>query len=251
MFALFLSALLSPSAHAAGYYFTDSGTRGMARAGAFIAGADDLSAQYYNPAALMHLDRPQVYVNYTMFHQGVSFTREDLDAAGNVSTTWPEVRNTAGPMQIPAIGVGHNFGMKNTYFAFGIWTPMAPSNSFPQLGGNHYTVKDSLTWQIWGGPSVAHRFGWLSVGLGVHWTLVRAEESLDLMVCQDESPFDGTIGSCPDDATAAENDLHAQLKVWDPARITGNLGLLAEPLPWLSIGASVLPPLKVKGKGSL
>lgn len=248
---LLLLAGLGPTAQAAGFYYSDSGTRAMARGGAFVAGADDLSAQYYNPAALMHLDRPQVYVNYTMFHQSVQFTREDLDETGAVTETWPTVKNGAAPMQIPAFGVGHHFGLPNTYFAFGMWTPMAPSLSFPSDGSTHYTLKDSLTWQIWGGPSVAQRIGWLSVGVGVHWTLIRAEQSLDLMVCQDEAPFDNVIGTCPEDASPEENDLHAQLKMYDPASLAGNFGVLAEPVPWLSIGASVLPPLDVKGKGSL
>lgn len=248
---LALALAISPAAQAAGYYFTDTGTRGMARAGAFIAGADDLSAQYYNPAALMNLDRPQVYVNYTMFHQGVEFTRVDLDDSGNITNTWDPIKNEAAPMQIPALGVGHNFGLPNTYFAFGMWTPMAPSMSFPEDGASSYTLIDSLTWQIWGGPSVAHRFGWLSIGLGVHWTLVRAEQSLDLMICQDENWFDGEIGSCPADSDPETNDLRAEMSMLDPARLTGNLGLLAAPTDWLKVGVSVLPPLKVKGKGSL
>lgn len=248
---LAIALALAPSAQAAGYYFTDTGTRGMARAGAFIAGADDLSAQYYNPAALMNLDRPQVYVNYTMFHQNVEFTRVDLDENGDVSKTWDPIKNGAAPMQIPALGVGHNFGLPNTYFAFGMWTPMAPSMSYPEDGASSYTIKDSLTWQIWGGPSVAVRADWLSIGVGVHWTLVRAEQSLNLMVCKDEDEFDSEIGSCPEGTSAEENDLSAQLKMYDPARITGNVGILAKPTKWISIGASVLPPLRVKGKGSL
>jgi len=251
MLALLLAATLSPQAHAAGYYFTDSGTRAMGRGGAFVAGADDLSAQYYNPAALIHLKGPQAYVNFSLFSQPVQFTRKDYDTDGNLTNTWDTIKNSAPPMYIPAIGVGHNFGLKNTYFALGMWTPMAPSFRYPSDGSNHYTLKDSLTWQIWAGPSVAQRIGWLTLGAGVHWTLVRAEESLDLMICQDEAPFDGKIGSCPSGATPEENDLHAELKMWDKGSLAANFGILAEPAPWISIGASALPPVKVHGKGSL
>ena len=42
----------SGSAFAAGLYFTDRGVRPMGRAGAFVAGADDLGAIWYNPAGL-------------------------------------------------------------------------------------------------------------------------------------------------------------------------------------------------------
>ena len=69
-FALFAGLLATaPTAEAAGYYMSDVGTRGMSRAGAFIAGADDLSAQYYNPAALIRLRRPQLYVSYSQVRQ--------------------------------------------------------------------------------------------------------------------------------------------------------------------------------------
>ena len=40
------------AAHAGGLYFSDRGVRPMGRAGAFVAGADDLGALWYNPAGL-------------------------------------------------------------------------------------------------------------------------------------------------------------------------------------------------------
>ena len=39
-------------ADAGGFYFSDRGVRPMGRAGAFVAGADDLNATYYNPAGI-------------------------------------------------------------------------------------------------------------------------------------------------------------------------------------------------------
>ncbi|MCB9778686.1 MAG: outer membrane protein transport protein [Alphaproteobacteria bacterium] len=247
-----LAAVFSPTADAAGFYFTDSGTRAMSRAGAFVAGADDLSAQYYNPAALINLDRGQAYVNFSAFKQNVSFVRKDYDETGALTETWPEITQQAPPMYIPALGFGHHFGLPNTYFAVGMWTPVAPTNEFDPNGSTQYTLTDSLTWQIWGGPSVAHRFfGWLTVGGGVHWTLVRAEKSLSMMVCQDEEPFDGEIQGCPADTDPATNNLDAQVSVWDKARVHGNFGIHARPVEWLSIGASAVPPINVHAKGSI
>lgn len=251
MLALLLAAALSSTADASAFYFPDTGTKGMARSGAFTAGADDLSAQLYNPAALIHLDRPQVYFNFSAFSQQVAFTRKDYADDGSVAETYAQVKNTADPMLIPALGVGHHFGLPNTYFALGLWTPVAPSLSYDRWGGQHYTLQDSLTWQVWGGPSVAHRFfGWLTLGGGVHWTMVRAEQSLSLMVCVDEDMWNGEIDPCIDD-TPEQNDLWSEVRAWDKASLTGNLGILAEPVPWLSIGATVLPPLDVKARGDL
>ena len=52
--ALALSAvsLGTSAASAAGLYFSDRGVRPVGRAGAFVAGADDLGAIWYNPAGL-------------------------------------------------------------------------------------------------------------------------------------------------------------------------------------------------------
>lgn len=252
MLALLLAAALAPTADAAAFYFADTGTRGLSRSGAFVAGADDLSAQYYNPAALINLDRGMFYFNFSAFTQNVSFTRKDYNDDGSLRETWPVVENDAAPMLIPAFGVGHHFGLPNTYFAVGMWTPVAPSLSYPALGSQHYTLQDSLTWQIFAGPSVAHRFfDMVTIGGGIHWTLVRAEQSLSLMVCQDEDVFDGEVTNCPDDATAEENDLFAEVKAWDKGSLTGNIGILVEPTPYLSIGASATPPTKVKAGGTL
>jgi long-chain fatty acid transport protein len=50
--ALACASFASRGATAAGLYFSDRGVRPMGRAGAFVAGADDLGAVFYNPAGL-------------------------------------------------------------------------------------------------------------------------------------------------------------------------------------------------------
>jgi len=52
--ALAMAALLGASrAEAGGLFFSDRGVRPMGRGGAFVAGADDLGAIYYNPAGIL------------------------------------------------------------------------------------------------------------------------------------------------------------------------------------------------------
>ena len=51
-----LAAVLVPSvATAGGMYLSTRGVRPTGRAGAFVAGADDASALWFNPAGLAHL----------------------------------------------------------------------------------------------------------------------------------------------------------------------------------------------------
>ena len=47
-----LSAVVPRTADAAGLFTADRGVRPLGRGGAFVAGADDLGAIWYNPAGL-------------------------------------------------------------------------------------------------------------------------------------------------------------------------------------------------------
>ncbi len=55
--AAFVACALPRAAHAGGFYMTDRGVRPVGRGGAFIAGADDQHAVWYNPAGLIHAGR--------------------------------------------------------------------------------------------------------------------------------------------------------------------------------------------------
>ena len=246
--ALLIAAL--PAAQAAGYYTTDIGTRGMSRGGAYIAGNRDLSAQFYNPAALINLKRPQAYINWSMVDQAVDFTRVDLDAAGKVQTEYDTVHNIAKPMQIPAFGIAHHFGLPNTMFAFGMYPPFAPDMEYPKKGAQRYTLIDSLVWEVSTGPSVAHKpLPWLTVGAGLIWSLVRAEENLNANVCNALLPDDNPQ-SCGD-YEADQVDLTVDMKMTDRSTWTGNFGVLIEPRDDVKIGISFEPPMPVEGKGTL
>ena len=67
--AVLTSALFASPAFAGGLYFTDRGVRPMGRGGAFVAGADDLGATYYNPAGLVHAKRQALAdIGFMLFH---------------------------------------------------------------------------------------------------------------------------------------------------------------------------------------
>ncbi len=248
--ALLLAVL--PASQAAGYYTTDIGTRGMSRGGAYIAGNRDLSAQFYNPAALINLKRPQAYINWSMVDQSVDFTRVDLDDSGKIAKTYDTVHNIAKPMQIPAFGVAHNFGLKNTMFAIGMFPPFAPDMEYPKKGAQRYTLIDSLIWEVNAGPSVAYKpLPWLTVGGSFLWNLVRAEETLNANVCNALITAGTEPNSSCGNYTADEVDLTVDLRMMDKSTFTGNFGLLIEPRDDVKIGLSIEPPMKVEGKGSL
>lgn len=255
--ALLLAGLLaaSPTAEAAGYYMSDVGTRGMGRAGAFIAGVDDLSAQYYNPAALIRLRRPQFYLSYTQVRQPIEFIRKDYGEDGTITKTWDPVVNEAKPMHIPNFGVSHHFGLKDTMFALGLFSPFAPRFDYDEEGAQRYTMKKAEVLQFYVGPSVAQRIGWLTIGAGAYWTYVSADQSLDLAICS--TKFDAEEQNCNEENLDQTEDkpqvydVGVDLSMADPLRFTWNLGILAEPKEWISIGYSVQPRLDVAGTGNI
>jgi len=67
--------LASAEAHAAGLYFSARGVRPMGRAGAFVAGADDLGAIWYNPAGLADAGT-SFLADFTWLRFSVDYTRE-------------------------------------------------------------------------------------------------------------------------------------------------------------------------------
>src|SRR5579862_3129310 len=85
--AAVLSAIAPGRARAAGVYFSDRGARPMGRAGAYVAGADDLGAAWYNPAGLAEAGT-SVLVDFGYLHFTDSYTRQlsIADAEGTVHT---------------------------------------------------------------------------------------------------------------------------------------------------------------------
>ncbi len=240
---------LAATADAAGYYLLDSGTRGVTRAGAFVAGVNDLSAQYYNPAGLIRLKQTQAFVNLTLVSQTVDFTRIDYDASGNPQTTYDGVSNEDPAMPVPMVAFSSRFGLPDTVFAFGLYTPSAPTLGYPEEGAQRYSLIDSLILKGSLGPSVAHRFNdWLTVGAGIAATFVSADYALTLTTCGDPD----ICGSSPDDPAGDPTyDVDIVLAMTDPVRFDWNLGLLVEPTETLAIGFSMNPPMKVSGTGSI
>ncbi len=262
LIALVLAAL--PDAHAAAYYFLDAGNRGMARGGAFIAGADDLSAQYYNPAALVRLDRPQLYLNASLVNQAVRFTRSDnYGEDPDRDPDWPTATNEGPPMFIPTFGFATKLGLEDWTFAVGFYPPYAPDMEYDPNGPQRYTLTDSLLWRLNAGPSVAWQpLPWLAVGAGLEWSLVRAEQDLTISLCMDDLS-DDLENRCPEDYYSHEqaekpaeenptqNDVGIAMKMIDPVTMNWNAGLLVLPTPWLAVGFSYQPPIRVEGKGSI
>jgi long-chain fatty acid transport protein len=239
-----LFAFVSSSlGHAAGFYTTTSGTRALGRGGAYVAGVDDLSAQFHNPAGLIRLDGTQIMLNWSAVEATASFARAPFvpDDPKLDTIEFDEVKEEGAPFGIPSLAVGTSFGLKDWVFAFGFYPPYAPHSVWPADGPQRYSLVSSVEWQAYAGPSAAHRFAdWLTVGLGLQWTFLRADRKFDITWCNFES--------CEEDPTY---DIHSSVTSLDPFTPSANLGVLIEPNDRMSIGLYVEPPIHYKSHAKL
>ena len=131
---LSLLLLSSSQAHAAGLYFSDRGVRPLGRGGAFVAGADDLGAMWYNPAGLADAGT-SILSDFSWLHFTSEYTRRSqaTDVNGTVRNyDFPAVNGTSPVLPIPTLGVSYAFGEKKEWTgAFGIMAPYTAITTYP------------------------------------------------------------------------------------------------------------------------
>lgn len=254
MFPLALTVLLAGSgaADAAGYYTSDVGVRAFSRGGAYVAGASDLLALWYNPAALTRLHDGLVTVDVAGVDQYVMFDRADYPGEGPLDENGDPtdlvnapVTNQAGAFIIPHMGAAWGFGLPDTTFAIGFYPPYAPDYAYPQDGAQRYTLTDTLVIQTFTGLSAAHRlFDRLSIGAGVSWNYLKVEQELAVRIPQ--NPVD------PNGIEDSRYDVRFGVDGEDPFAIAWNVGLLYEPPSNVfAVGAMLQGPTKFVAEGSM
>jgi long-chain fatty acid transport protein len=225
--------LLASAAHAGGYYYSDSGIVATGRGGAFVAGADNQFAQYYNPAGLIRIDAPTVNVGWSGVQQNVGFRRQKPDGG-----FYDEVRNEASPFDVPELGAAAPIGDR-VVAAFGFYSPFAPSSLYDADGPQRYTIIDTGIYQFSIGPSAAVRVNDLLVlGVGLQWQYLDLSESVTITTNDQDDP---------------SGDVGVQAHAVDPFTPNWNAGLLFEPKSWVTVGLAVQPPthFHAHGPGSL
>ena len=240
-----LAALLSPEAQAAGYYTTDVGVRAFSRGGAYVAGANDMLALWYNPAALTRLHDGVLTVNAAGVGQQVSFNRADVE--GNDLGRFAPIENGAPAYIIPHFGAASGLGLEDTTFAIGFYPPYAPDYAYTQDGAQRYTLVDTLVIQTFSGLSVAHEFAdWVSVGGGLSWNLLIVEQDLAVNM------VGNTVAEDPNFLEDPDFDVQFGMKGRDPWALGWNVGVLVEPPShrW-AVGATVQAPIHFTATGTL
>jgi len=232
--------LASSQADAAGLFMTDRGVRPLGRGGAFVAGADDLGAIWYNPAGLADAGSA-VLVDFSWLNFGSEYTRRTsvTDAAGTVRTVEsPTVKGSTPFLPIPTIAGSYNFGKKKEFtLAAGILAPYTAIASYPltvdaQPASSRYSLVslEGSALVVAGGFIAYKPIEQFRVGIGLQALVGNFNSS----VVFSSSPPDRLIGA-PEDP---QYDAFSQLKAGPIVAPSGNAGIIAVPSEPIRLGLS-------------
>jgi long-chain fatty acid transport protein len=132
--ALLAAAATTTDARASGLYFTDRGVRPMGRAGAFVAGADDLGAIWYNPAGLADAGTSFLF-DASWLQFSVDYTRVlRVVNADNVVTypSDPTIHGTSPVLPLPTVAASYVLDSQGKFtLAGGVFAPYIALASYP------------------------------------------------------------------------------------------------------------------------
>lgn len=236
--ALALVAGSATVAVAGGMYLPTRGVRPTGRGGAFVAGADDLHATWFNPAGLAAITGDAVLVDATLVSQAIDYTR--VDSGGNAQAP---VSNQSPGLPIPSLGYARKLGDR-TVIAAGVWAPFAGLSKFDEDGPQRYSNVDlskSLIATV--GVGVAMRLGDnIRIGATVQDHVVALETVIMLSGCPGETVC------APEDPDFDSLNRVDQNSWFNPS---GSIGVQVDVHDRATFGASFQLPVFVRGKGTL
>ncbi len=225
------------TAKAGGLFLNTRGVRPTARAGAFVAGADDAGALWFNEAGLAQ-GTPNFTFDLTFVRQSVEYRRVD---SGN--NPQPAVRNkTPG---IPAPTIAASFDLPSgARIAVGLAVPFGTLADYELDGPQRYSMGSQA-----GSAVMTLSAAWakrlrrdLRFGVSVHNTIFQVANSVTMsgclgqLVCAPEDPDFDVVGRI-DQTTVFAPSVGAGVQ-WDFQ-------------PRTTLGASLRSPTYVTGTGKL
>jgi long-chain fatty acid transport protein len=242
LLAAALVAAAASTAAAGGMTLHTRGVRATARGGAFVGGADDLGALWFNPAGLAALaggaSSTSVLVDAAFVSQSATYHR--VDSGGNDAGA---VDNQAPGLPIPSVAAAFDVG-DDGVLAIGVYAPYAGLMKFDEDGPQRYSLVDLSGTLI---ATMAVGIGWRigeSVRLGA--TLQNWVSSLDQTM---------VVSGCPGETICApedpEMDALVQTQSMDLFNPSGSIGLQVDAGGRVRVGASFQAPIKIKGGATL
>jgi len=268
-------------ASAGGFEVPENGTRALGRAGAYVAGVNEPSALYFNPAGLSRVRDHAVTANLNLIRGHIEFERETFTfpssrtpGPGVTERTiqFEPVSNQAGYYPAPMLFAASNFGLERWTFAIGVYGPSAlgrgqypsmtvrpdpnqeptgfhPTRAEPVVtrdGGQSYMVTDYDLLLMYPSIAVAHEFPdvGLSIGLTVQLALLKVEYGVAV---------DGLFGPGSTGRYSDEEDIFYSPTTLDVNGMTatGIVGVMWDISDRFSVGASYRPRHRIVADGSI
>ena len=239
-------------AQASTYYMSDVGVRGLSRGGAFVAGANDISAQWYNPSALTRLHGSHFQFETVGVKQFIEFDRLDYPGEGApvdgqaTDLINDPISNQAPLLPIPHFGYITDFGKENLTVMLGFTTPYATGMAYPEDGPQRYSLIDSVVIHTFTGPAIAYKATpWLSLGLGTSWNYMVVGQTRRIALQIDNTICDGSTEN-------PQCDIIFEAYTADPAAFAYNLSTTIEPehQKW-AFAFMWQPQIKINATGTL
>lgn len=255
--AISTGVLTTSSARAGGIFLSERNARAGARAGAFVAGADDGAAFTYNPAGLVEAGT-SIFIDATYVRGNLDYTRKAPLLARDPNTgeivkgyeqTFATARGKTPLVPIPTIVA--SFGItRDLTVAVGAYAPLGQLYTFPdtvkgQPAPQRYTVAtlDGSALIITGISAAYRPIKQLQLGMGfnVMFGTVMTEATLgtcvpDRFVCAPEQP---------------EFDARSKLTAGGIVAPSANFGVQVIPTDTIRFGASFDLPRNVKSDGKI
>ncbi len=245
-----LASAGASDAVAGGLYFSDRGVRPMGRAGAFVAGADDLGALWYNPAGLADAGT-SLLADFSWLRFTSEFTRQlrIVDADNTIRyVNSPTVGGSSPVIPFPTIAASYNFGERKEWtVAGGSYAPYAAIATYPeQVNGQPSPARYALG--SFDGSALILLGGWIAykpieqirIGLGIGALVGFFQSNVTFSV----SPPDRLIAA----PEQPEYDAATSFRVGPIVAPTGNLGVTWVPTKELRFGTSFQLPVVVSSK---
>jgi long-chain fatty acid transport protein len=209
------------------------GVRALAMGGAFVAGADDPSALWVNPAQLAGLGGTRLLADAGIIGMSAGFSR---------TGGFDPVASSAPPLVDPSVFVSTDFRGKPFALGFGVFAPYGGHATFQYEGAQRYSlISNEGTAVLYVGLGAAwqpHRR--FRVGFGFYNAIVNARFAK-------AASGQHILGATED----REWDLLAQFKMTSAFNPQIGFGLWGNPVGGLELGFSMHTPISVSGEGQL
>ncbi len=263
-----IGLLLPAAASAAGIEYGPQGVHAIGRGGAFVVGADDPSAIWWNPSRLSLMRGTQMLYDHNLPSLSLTFDRDPAKRCTNgpgnstcegdaTPTTFARARQQNGVFPVGInFGLTSDFGLKDWGFGLGVQGPAAygtmayadnPSKGDPSaISAARYSISSMDTALIFVSAAAAWKYKeWFGLGVSLQYVAVPyLKYSLDIV-----GP---ASASTQNDPGKTINDLRVDLNMADWKKFSAVVGGWARPLPYLEFGMSArVIPVNVTATGDL